>query len=153
NAIVQDLDQAISLLGEDTDRGLADKSTARALKSRVLLYAASDLYNRPGNTNALVGYTGCDRAARWTAAKNAAWEIIQSGRYELYQPHDRTAVNYAIMFLSKGQIATFPAKIYDNELMITSNPQCIRPCGYNFGRRNLPTQPTVEVHQQRGVST
>src|SRR5690606_20765981 len=58
NAIVQDLDQAISLLGEDTDRGLADKSTARALKSRVLLYAASDLYNRPGNTNALVGYTG-----------------------------------------------------------------------------------------------
>lgn len=153
NAIVQDLDQAISLLGEDTDRGLADKSTARALKSRVLLYAASDLYNRPGNTNALVGYTGGDRAARWTAAKNAAWEIIQSGRYELYQPGDSAAENYANVFLVKGHNETIFAKLFDRELLGTSHDLYNGPNGYNNWGGNVPTQNMVDVYQLRDGST
>src|SRR5690606_13038343 len=65
NFIVEDIDKAIALLNEETDRGIVNKPAAHALKSRVLLYAASDLYNKPGNNNSLVGYTGGDRQSRW----------------------------------------------------------------------------------------
>lgn len=147
NAIVQDLDQAIGLLQADTDPGLANKSAARALKSRVLLYAASDLYNRPGNSNALVGYTGGDRAARWTAAKNAAWEIIQSGRYELYQPGDSAAENYANVFLAKGHNETIFAKHFDRELLGTTHDLYNGPNGYNNWGGNVPTQNMVDAYQ------
>src|SRR5690606_17623763 len=69
NFIVDECDKAIELTQESTPRGVANKSAARALKSRVLLYAASDLHNQSGNTNALIGYVDGDRAARWMLAR------------------------------------------------------------------------------------
>ena len=61
-----------------------------ALKSRVLLYAASDLHD--ANTVKaksatlssfpnieLVAYNGGDRTARWQAAKNAAKAVLDAG--------------------------------------------------------------------------
>src|SRR5699024_6954490 len=81
NFILEDLDQAIALTEENTERGQVNKSAAQALKSRVLLYAASDLYNKPGNDNPLIGYVGGNQIERWKLAKDAAFEIIQKGRY------------------------------------------------------------------------
>ena len=55
------------------DIGRATKGAALALKSRMLLYAASELYNNPswaaGYSNPeLISVTG-DRTAKWQAAK------------------------------------------------------------------------------------
>jgi hypothetical protein len=88
NFIVADLDQAITLLdGKTVVPGRTSKVAAMALKSRVLLYAASDLhyasvaaaksttiagFSKPE----LLAYTGGDRAARWTLAKNAAKAVL-----------------------------------------------------------------------------
>lgn len=67
-----------------TDLGRATKLAALALKSRVLLYAASDLFNNP---TWAAGYakpefislpTG-DRTARWKAASDAAKAVIDLG--------------------------------------------------------------------------
>lgn len=65
---------------EDSDYGRATKGAALALRSRVLLYAASDLYNDPswagGYANPeLISSTG-DRKAKWAAAAQAAKELI-----------------------------------------------------------------------------
>lgn len=83
NSIVSDLDSAALLLdGKSMEPGRASKAAALALKSRVLLYAASDLHDA---TTAkakssllaayphieLLAYTGGDRTARWQAAKAA----------------------------------------------------------------------------------
>jgi len=66
------------------DLGRVTKLTALALKSRVLLYAASELFNNP---TWAAGYvkpefislpTG-DRAARWKAASDAAKAVIDQG--------------------------------------------------------------------------
>ena len=73
-----------------------------ALKSRVLLYAASDLHNTSVfasfSNPELLGYTGGDRTARWTAAKNAAKDVINLGLYGLVNsdpaPGDSIAQNY-----------------------------------------------------------
>src|SRR5690606_28940845 len=79
NFIVSECDKAASLLPEvqdGADRGRATKGAAMALKSRVLLYAASDLHNTnmfsSYSNPELLGYTGGDRMARWRAAKDAA---------------------------------------------------------------------------------
>lgn len=60
------------------------KGAALALKARVLLYAASPLFNDPnGNTNAYTGYTSYDKT-RWAQAAQAAKDVMNLNSYSLY---------------------------------------------------------------------
>ncbi|HZG25216.1 MAG TPA: RagB/SusD family nutrient uptake outer membrane protein, partial [Chitinophagaceae bacterium] len=100
---------AAALPVKATQKGRATKGAALALKSRVLLVAASDLHNSnaswaPSYSNPeLVGYVGGDRAARWKAAKDAAKAVMDLGVYGLYKPDplptEDIAKNYADIFL------------------------------------------------------
>lgn len=151
--IVDECDKAIELMQESTPRGVANKSAARALKSRVLLYAASDLHNQSGNTNTLTGYVGGDRAARWTRAKDAAFEIIQSGLFSLYDQVEDPSENYANIFLDKQNGETIFAKNFDSELLGTQHDLYNGPNGYNNWGGNVPLQNMVDVYQlQDGTS-
>jgi hypothetical protein len=81
--------------GKTLDKGRATSLSAMALKSRVLLYAASDLHDIPtasakssviaGYANPeLLGYVSGDRVARWQAAKDAAKAVLDaSSGYKL----------------------------------------------------------------------
>jgi hypothetical protein len=92
------------------EKGRPTKGAALALKARMLLYAASDLYNSNASWAAgyahpeLVGYVGGDRKARWQAAKDAAKAVMNMG-YDLYKkdpaPGDDIAKNYSDIFLLK----------------------------------------------------
>jgi len=67
-----------------TDLGRVTKLTALALKSRVLLYAASDLFNDPSWAGGfadrdLIALPAGDRAERWKAASDAAKAVIDAG--------------------------------------------------------------------------
>jgi hypothetical protein len=75
--IVADCDAAAAALDTkaETEMGRANKEAALALKSRILLFAASDL-TAGGAESDLVGYLSPDRTALWTAAKNAAKAVI-----------------------------------------------------------------------------
>ncbi len=91
--IVNDLDAAAELLplehtGDNVGR--ATKGAALAIKARVLLYAASDLFNdqswAQGYSNPeLIGFTDGNREARWRAAKNAAKAVMDLGVYDLHK--------------------------------------------------------------------
>jgi hypothetical protein len=90
-AILADCEKAISLLnGRTMEKGRTTSMAAMALKSRVLLYAASDLHDIPtaktkssviaGFANPeFLGYLSGDRTARWTAAQAAAKAILDAG--------------------------------------------------------------------------
>lgn len=92
NFIVADLDKAAQLLdGKSTSAGRTSKLAAMALKSRVLLYAASDLHDGPtakANSTllngysdiALIAYPSGDQNARWQAAKAAAKAVLDAGQ-------------------------------------------------------------------------
>src|SRR5690606_2608457 len=88
--IVSECDKAAALLPlvhSYASIGRATKGAALALKSRMLLYAASDLYNDPswagGYSNPeLISVSG-DRVAKWEAAKAAAKDVIDLGIYEI----------------------------------------------------------------------
>ena len=88
NFIVGDLDQAMSLLdGKEETDGRASRIAAMALKSRVLLYAASDLHDAAtaqANSSTLAGfsniellaYTSGSQAQRYETAKTAALAVL-----------------------------------------------------------------------------
>ncbi|WP_018616487.1 RagB/SusD family nutrient uptake outer membrane protein [Segetibacter koreensis] len=117
--VVSDLDSAANLLpitqSGDND-GRATKGAALALKSRVLLYAASDLHNPNKNASVvhgfahpeLLGYTDGDPMARWQAAKDAAKAVIDLGVYSLYKPNPASAAeatqNYGDLFTSTRSV-------------------------------------------------
>lgn len=105
NFIVEDCDKAFDLLGDDMEMGRATKGAALALKSRVLLFAASDLTADGTAENEYVGYANPDRKVLWTNAKNAAKEVMDLGLYELtdFGAPDRASVaeNYFALFKSK----------------------------------------------------
>ena len=90
-SIVSDLDSAALLLdGKSNLKGRASKVAAMALKSRVLLYAASDLHDIPtvkAKSTVLgafanpefLGYVSGDRKARWQLALDATKAAMAAG--------------------------------------------------------------------------
>jgi hypothetical protein len=117
NFIVADIDAAVPLLPavqEGNDAGRITSGAALHLKSRTLLYAASDLHHMqssyaPGYSNPeLLGYTGGSQATRWQAAKDAASAVMthSGGMYGLVNDSpvagDDIAQNFVDYFISYG---------------------------------------------------
>jgi hypothetical protein len=117
--MVADLDMAATLLdGMGASGSRASKLSALALKSRILLYAASDLHDGPtasANSGELasfsnleiLAYTSGDQNARWQAAQAAALAALNEGSgYKLdlsgpASPEDGQA-NYTAMAMGGG---------------------------------------------------
>ncbi len=125
------------------NNGRADLGSTLALRSRALLYAASDNYNRPGNTNALIGYTDGNKTARWQKAADAAKKLIDMGRYSL-QPRYQDILEVAtspehIMIQIRGPRVGNGANFFGSYVI---------PFGYgsNFNGVN-PTQNHVDLYE------
>jgi hypothetical protein len=161
--IVDEADLAASLLpngygpafGSDPkDIGRATKGAALALKSRILLYAASDLYNDPswagGYANPeLISTTG-DRAAKWQAAKEAAKAVIDLGFYSLQTGSGDPVKDYTDVFLSKTSSEAIFSRFFiknrgweDGALPGLANG----PNGYHNWGGNTPIQELVDDYE------
>src|SRR6266513_999582 len=134
--IVANADSAAALLPlsySGVNVGRATKGAALALKARVLLYAASDLYNanpcrQPENCYATLQ----DRAALWRAAKNAAQAVMDLGVYHLFRPSpanaQEAAKNYGDLFL----------QTMSQEVILSRFFLSTRDDGYHPGLHNGP---------------
>lgn len=101
NFVVEEAERAAALLPlEARDMGRATRGAALALKSRILTFAASDLFDEPlGSNPELTGYTSGSQQARYQAAQDAAQAVIDLGIYELFDRHDDPAFNYEQIFI------------------------------------------------------
>lgn len=161
-----ELDAAANLLPvihTGNNLGRATKGSALGLKSRLLLYAASDLYNTtvfPGYSDPdLIGYTNVsqeDRNARWKAAKDAAKEVMDIGIYDLFRPNpsptDSVSQNFQELFLSYSNeefIHTFywHSTTFD-PLESTWENLCGSP-GYHCRGNNTPLDNLVRDYERR----
>lgn len=160
--IVEELDLAAGLLPETctgNNRGRATKGAALALKSEVLLYAASDLHDQNSLFSSfskpeLLGYTSGNQQDRWLAAKNAAKAVIDLRKYNLYKanpaPGDDIAQNYSDIFLVNETeediyVRFFVDKYrnnYGNTLVLSSGPN-----GYHLYGQNTPTGNLVDDYE------
>jgi starch-binding outer membrane protein, SusD/RagB family len=104
NFIVKDLDEATQLLEfkSEMEMGRVTKEFALALKSRMLIFAASDLTADGTANNEIVGYSNPDRTALWTAARNSAKAVMDVGTCELADfgapDQEAVATNYFEFF-------------------------------------------------------
>lgn len=120
--IVAECDTAIQYLtGKQLGKGRATALAAMALKSRVLLYAASDLHDvttlKEKDTIArsfakpeLLAYTSNDRDARWTAARTAAKAVVDAAsgyKLNLSAPvsAEEAKANYISLAMGGGSTA------------------------------------------------
>ena len=156
--IVEEAELADSLLPAEYasgagDIGRATKGAALALKARILLYAASDLYNDPswatgyGNPE-LISTTG-DRTAKWQAAKAAAKEVMDLGLYSL-QDTDDPVKDYTDLFLLKDSKEAIFSRYFiknrgweDGALPGLANG----PNGYHNWGGNTPIQELVDDYE------
>jgi len=142
NFIVEDCNKAAELLPlkeEGSNYGRATKGAALALKTRVLLYAASDLYNSnaswtKGYANPeLIGFVGDDRNTRWQAAKNAAKSVMDLELYKLHKGEpaqgDSVAQNYDEVFTLNQT---------SEDIFVRTFTQSNQDWTMNIGQQNLP---------------
>ncbi len=127
------------------DLGRATKGAALALKSRVLLYAASDLYNDPSwaagyADPGLIALPAGDRVARWQAAAAAAKAVI-----------DLPGAGYALHGGYPALFKTFnsPEIIFTRRSGASNSFEIASfPIGYDLGQSgNAPSQNLVDAYE------
>lgn len=125
--IIKDLDEVITVLPDrPSERNRASANAARALKSRVLLYAASPL-NNPSN----------DRE-KWQKAADAAKELFDKG----YSLSD----NYRDMFFDVTNDEYIFAKEYSETYSHWAGRNTASPGDGGFGFAT-PTQNMVDAYE------
>lgn len=110
-----------------SDMGRVTRGAALALKSRILLYAASELFNNPVwaqgyDRKDLISLSGTDRQARWENAAKAAGEVLWGA--DVAEAGYKLSGNYQNLFRSFS----------DNEIIL------VRRNGYDssFEKSNYP---------------
>jgi len=156
NFIVKDCNDAAALLKvkSEMEMGRATKEAALALKSRILLFAASDLTADGTAKSDLVGYASPDRTALWTAARNAAKALIDLGTSELANfgapDQNEVAKNYFEFFkaydLSNKEVIW--GKLFLQTVGTTHNiNETWGPNGLDEFGRNGPLQRMVDSYE------
>ncbi|WP_210416894.1 RagB/SusD family nutrient uptake outer membrane protein [Echinicola soli] len=166
--IVGDLDEAATLLeGKSMDSGRASRTAALALKSRILLYAASDLHDIPtasGQSSLIagyanpeyLGYTSGDRMSRWQRAKDAAKAVLDNDEGNLLNlsapvSQEEGIQNYMNNSLSKngGEEELIFARYFINAKQEDGGRQGLfnGPNGYNNWAGNTPIQHFVDDYE------
>lgn len=119
----------------EADSHRVTKGSALALKAKVLLYAASPLFNG-GNieaSNPLTGYTDF-QASRWSAAATAAKDVIDLGTYSLLP-------NFKDVFLTQNNPEVLFMRNGDNSFSVES---ANGPVGFPAANGRGQTSPTQE---------
>ncbi|MVT08042.1 RagB/SusD family nutrient uptake outer membrane protein [Chitinophaga tropicalis] len=164
--IVKDCDSAAYYLhGKESmlAKGRATEGAALSLKSRILIYAASDLHDFPtasgksaviaAATNpALLGYTSGNRTERWQRAKLAAKAVIDMGLYELAFPNPASAKeatdNYQQMFLGDNSESIFSRYFINQKSEAGGQIGLYNGLnGYHNWSGNTPTQSLVDDYE------
>lgn len=137
---------AVTPVGDAGGFGRMTRGAALAIKAKTLAFAASPLFNQPGNTNPLIGYVGESEAsvkARWEATAEACAAVINLQRpngANMYSLHP----NYARLFNSSpnNEYILFISASSGNGL---ENRQFPPSLSRDAGGGTVPTQEFVDA--------
>lgn len=118
---------------------------ALALKARVLTYAASDLYNRPSNNNALIGYTDDKRADRWKLAAIANKAVLNLMPLAPYSFQTTYPALFQLKTTRSNEV------IFEKRYPASNSFEALNyPIGYQTGRTGTcPTQNLVDAYEMK----
>ncbi|MDH6310980.1 hypothetical protein M2451_003750 [Dysgonomonas sp. PFB1-18] len=164
NFILRICDEAYECFPEERytqthEIGRYDRGAVLALKSRVLLYAASPLYNGTGfdgQSNPLICYGNTDNK-RWEKAAKAAQDLIDFGWYSLYVKNKdasltqaKASENYASYFNYWNQSTINPEIIIVGRIRAANrNTEADNfPAGFtNAKGGTCPSQEMVDAYE------
>ncbi|WP_109696081.1 RagB/SusD family nutrient uptake outer membrane protein [Chitinophaga deserti] len=153
NFIVEDCDKAAAILPPKHEQpGRATKYAAMSLKSRILLFAASPLFAKPGipATESYRGYvnsTPAHQAERYQKALDAAKAIIDLNVFAIYKPTSNATDNYSRVFLDKDNSEIIFARYFNRQFQGTSHDLYNGPNGYHNWGGNVPLENFVSGYQ------
>ncbi|MFP9114401.1 RagB/SusD family nutrient uptake outer membrane protein [Flavobacterium sp. RHBU_3] len=138
---VAQLDEAIAGLpssnSNEYGEGRATKGAAMALKARLLLYAASPLYN-----------DGASNTQKWAEAAAANKAVMDLGTYSLYQG------GYDKLFTTEGSNSEYIfARFYNLTALHLALEIANGPNGYGGWGGNVPLQNLVDDYEMADGST
>lgn len=161
NFILDDCEDAYTMLPDPNNVvfGRASKGAALALKSRVLLYAASPLYNGSGfknDNNPLICY-GNEDPLRWEKAAEAAHHVIALNFYNIFKTAEITdgLTNAQVLQRGEDNYRKLFTTISGNRELILSRTAALNniiekdntPVGYTNGLgRTSPSQQMVDAY-------
>lgn len=168
NFMVKDLDEAAALLkGKSTISGRANELSTLALKSRILLYAASDLHDATtakskssvlGSYSNIeyIAYTSGNRMERWQKAQAAAKAVLDmtsGNQMGLSAPvsHEAGIQNYINNSMARngGEKEILLGRYFINAKTENGGRQGLfnGPNGYNNWAGNTPVQLLVDDYE------
>jgi starch-binding outer membrane protein, SusD/RagB family len=161
NFIVKDCDEAASLLvaKDKTEMGKATKAAALALKSRILLFAASDLTADGTAASKFVGYINPNRPALWKAAQQAAKAVIDLNENSLENfgaPNKENVIKNMAAFFERSNLSSpevIWGKMYstiDGDINNMNGQNA--PSHTGFATSTNPTQKLVDSYQMEDGS-
>jgi len=166
--IEKECDESAALLTGTMAAGRASRAAALALKSRILIYAASDLYDAntaKSKSTALAAYSNPEfvafvdgsRTERWTKAKNAAKAVLDlpglGNQLNLSEPASKEVgtTNYMNNSLSRngGERELIFARYFINAKAENGGRIGLfnGPNGYNNWAGNAPIQNFVDDYE------
>lgn len=156
--VVDECDKAVALLPMRQTKnmyGHATAAAALALKARVLLYAASPLFNgnpdyvNVKNLDGVNLFSTTYDPEKWRLAYEAAKDCIdktEAAGYKLYKLYDDPAKNYQYIFLDR----------WNDEVLFARNlgvrfrtEQCMTPNGMGGYSGFCPTQEHVDAYEMK----
>jgi len=145
NFIVKELEEAKEMVPENVSAdnwGKVTKGACLALKSEVLLYAASKLHDPSTVPNGpLFDYTS---NTKWQQASDAAKAVIDMNQYSLIEVSNWE--EYTKIFLSSNPEIIF-ARPYSSEFSHPNIDKVNSPNGYHGWSGNIPTQDLVDAFE------
>jgi starch-binding outer membrane protein, SusD/RagB family len=129
----------------NADWGRPTVGAALALKARTLTYAASDLFNRPSNTNPLVGYTDNNRTARWRAAALANKAVLDLMPLAPYSFQSTYSALFQLKTVRSNEV------IFEKRYPASNTWEALNyPIGYQTGRSGTgPSQNLVDAYEMK----
>ena len=129
----------------NADWGRPTAGAALALKARILTYAASDLYNQPGNKNPLIGYTDQNQTERWRRAASANRAVLNLMPVAPYSFNANYAALFQLKTLRNNEV------IFEKRYPASNTFETLNyPIGYQTGRTGTcPSQNLVDAYEMR----
>jgi hypothetical protein len=100
--IEKEMTEAIADMDAGGNEFRLNKWSALAFKSRAMLHAAAIATYGQVQLDGLVGIPAAEATHYWEAARDAASQVIESGKYELYNKDADKVANYRKLFFDES---------------------------------------------------
>lgn len=112
--ILKEMDEIAPILANNSKIGRADKYAALALKSRAALYAASIAQFGKVQLDGLLGFAASDATAYYQQSIQASQDIMNSGKFALYNDDEDKVDNFKNIFIKKNNAEAIFVRQHNN---------------------------------------